>query len=286
MSENTNSDKSAQEAVEESCKADKPQSGPGNLLEEGFLPVDEHVEEVQENGKKVRRKGIYLLPNLFTTAALFSGFYAIMSAMNGHFEFAALAIFAAMIFDGLDGRVARLTNTTSEFGVQYDSLSDMVSFGVAPALVMYFWALVDLGKFGIAAAFVYLAGAALRLARFNTQVGEVDKRFFIGLASPAAAAVIAGMVWAGFDVAMAGRPSVIAGIITALMGLLMVSNVKYNSFKELDFRGRVPFVMILVVVLAFGVITIDPPRILLALFGVYAASGLVMWCWEMRKKLK
>ncbi len=254
------------------------------LLDENLLPVDEHIEEVHEDGKKVIRKGIYLLPNLFTTAALFSGFYAIMSAMHGNFEFAALAIFAAMIFDGLDGRVARMTNTTSEFGVQYDSLSDMVSFGVAPALVMYSWALVDLGKFGAGAAFVYLAGAALRLARFNTQVGEVDSRYFIGLASPAAAAVIAGIVWAGFDVEMSGRPSVIAGVITALMGLLMVSNVKYSSFKQLDFKGRVPFVMMLAVVLVFGVVSIDPPRILLVIFGLYALSGLVLWLWSLREK--
>ena len=173
--------------------------------EESLIPVDEHVEEVVVDGKKVRHKGIYLLPNLFTTAALFCGFYAIMSAMHGNFEFAALAIFGAMIFDGLDGRVARMTNTASEFGVQYDSLSDMVSFGVAPALVMYFWALVDLGKFGVGVAFVYVAGAALRLARFNTQVDEVDKRYFIGLASPAAAAVVAGIVWVGFDVEMKAR---------------------------------------------------------------------------------
>ena len=255
-----------------------------SILNEGILPVDEHVEEVEEGGKKVRRRGIYLLPNLITTAGLFSGFYAIMSAMHGNFEFAALAILAAMVFDGLDGRVARMTNTSSEFGVQYDSLADMVSFGVAPALVMYFWALVDLGKFGVGVAFVYVAGAALRLARFNTQVGEVDKRYFIGLASPAAAAVVASMVWTGFDVSMAGRPSIIAGIITAVMGLLMVSNVKYSSFKELDFRGRVPFVMILAVVLAFGVVAMNPSKILLGLFGAYAASGLVAWAWALKQK--
>lgn len=253
--------------------------------EESLIPIDEHVEEVVVDGKKVRHKGIYLLPNLFTTAALFCGFYAIMSAMHGNFEFAALAIFGAMIFDGLDGRVARMTNTASEFGVQYDSLSDMVSFGVAPALVMYFWALVDLGKFGVGVAFVYVAGAALRLARFNTQVGEVDKRYFIGLASPAAAAVVAGIVWVGFDVEMAGRPSIVAGIITALMGLLMVSNVKYSSFKELDFAGRVPFVVILLVVLGFGILAMDPAKILLAVFAIYAASGLVMWLWSLRNKL-
>jgi CDP-diacylglycerol--serine O-phosphatidyltransferase len=253
--------------------------------EESFIPVDEHVEEVTENGKKVRRRGVYLLPNLFTTAALFSGFYAIVSAMHNNFESAAIAIFVAMILDGLDGRVARLTNTASEFGVQYDSLSDMVSFGLAPALVVFSWALSDLGKFGWAVAFIYAAGAALRLARFNTQVDIVDKRYFIGLASPAAAAVIAAMVWLGHDVDMAGRPSLVAGLITAAMGLLMVSNVKYSSFKEFDFKRRVPFVFILVVVLIFGLVTIDPPMVLLGVFGCYALSGLVMWIWDLRKKI-
>ncbi len=251
--------------------------------EDSLLPVDEHVEEVTENGKKVRRRGIYLLPNLFTTAALFSGFYAIIAGMHGNFESAAIAIFVAMILDGLDGRVARLTNTASEFGVQYDSLSDMVSFGLAPALVMFSWALSDLGKFGWAVAFIYTAGAALRLARFNTQVDVVDKRYFIGLASPAAAAVIAGMVWAGYELDMAGRPSLIAGLVTAAMGLLMVSNVKYSSFKEFDFKRRVPFVFILAVVLVFGLVTIDPPRILLAVFACYALSGPALWVWRLRR---
>jgi CDP-diacylglycerol---serine O-phosphatidyltransferase len=250
--------------------------------EDSLLPVDEHVEEVTENGKRVRRRGVYLLPNLFTTAALFSGFYAIIAGMHGNFESAAIAIFVAMILDGLDGRVARLTNTASEFGVQYDSLSDMVSFGLAPALVMFSWALSDLGKFGWAVAFIYTAGAALRLARFNTQVDVVDKRYFIGLASPAAAAVIAGMVWAGYELDMAGRPSLIAGLVTAAMGLLMVSNVKYSSFKEFDFRRRVPFVFILAVVLVFGLVTIDPPRILLAVFACYALSGPALWVWRLR----
>lgn len=250
--------------------------------EDSLLPIDEHVEEVTENGKRVRRRGVYLLPNLFTTAALFSGFYAIIAGMHGNFESAAIAIFVAMILDGLDGRVARLTNTASEFGVQYDSLSDMVSFGLAPALVMFSWALSDLGKFGWAVAFIYTAGAALRLARFNTQVDVVDKRYFIGLASPAAAAVIAGMVWAGYELDMAGRPSLIAGLVTAAMGLLMVSNVKYSSFKEFDFKRRVPFVFILAVVLVFGLVTIDPPRILLAVFACYALSGPALWVWRLR----
>ena len=254
------------------------------VVDDSLDPIGEHIEEVSVDGHKVRHRGVYLLPNLFTTAALFSGFYSILSAINGNFEFAALFIFAAMIFDGLDGRVARMTNTSSEFGVQYDSLSDMVSFGVAPALVMYLWALVDLGNLGVGFAFIYLAGAALRLARFNTQVGEVDSRYFIGLASPAAAAVVAGMVWVGFDVTMEGRPSIIAGVVTALMGLLMVSNVKYSSFKQLDLKGRVPFVMMLVVVLVFSVVSINPPNILLGLFSLYALSGMVMWLLSLRKR--
>lgn len=273
MSDNLNRD--------ETAASSEPQKA-ASLLEEGLLPIDEHVELVSEGGKSVRHKGVYLLPNLFTTAALFGGFYAIIAAVKGDFEMAALAIFWAMIFDGLDGRVARMTNTSSEFGVQYDSLSDMVSFGVAPALVMYQWALADLGKFGLGVAFVYTAGAALRLARFNTQVDEVDKRFFIGLASPAAAAVVAGIVWVGCDVDLAGRPSITAGVITALMGLLMVSNVKYSSFKEVDFKGRVPFVIMLIVVLGFALIASNPAVVLLGLFGLYAVSGLVVWLWELR----
>lgn len=242
--------------------------------------VDEHVEVVEENGKKVRHKGIYLLPNLFTTGALFSGFYAIISGMNQNFEAAAIAIFVAMLLDGLDGRVARLTNTSSAFGEQYDSLSDMVSFGVAPALVMFSWALQDLGKFGWAAAFTYCAGGALRLARFNTQIGVVDKRYFIGLASPAAAALVAGTVWAGAESTPDGILLVFCALVTAFAGVLMVSNVRYTSFKEVDFKGRVPFVVMLAIVLAFAVVTIDPPRILLAIFAGYAASGPVMVLWR------
>lgn len=246
--------------------------------------VDEHVEEVEENGRKVRHRGIYLLPNLFTTAALFSGFYAIIAGMNGNFEAAAIAIFVAMVLDGLDGRVARLTNTSSAFGEQYDSLSDMVSFGVAPALVMFSWALQDLGKFGWAAAFTYCAGAALRLARFNTQIGVVDKRYFIGLASPSAAALVAGTVWAGHDVDPAGVLAWVSALVAAFAGIMMVSNVRYTSFKDVDFKGRVPFVVMLVVVLAFAIITIDPPRILLAIFAGYACSGPFMAAWRYLKR--
>ena len=249
--------------------------------EESRLPVDEHIEEeVSASGKKVRARGVYLLPNLITTGALFSGFYAIIAGMNGNFEAAAIAIFVAMILDGLDGRVARLTDTQSAFGVQYDSLSDMVSFGLAPALVSFSWALGHLGKFGWAAAFLYAACAALRLARFNTQVGTVDKGVFIGLASPTAAAIVASMVWAGHDVEVGSGLAIVAALVTLAAGLLMVSNFRYSSFKKLDFKGRVPFVMMLVVILVFFLVTIDPPRVLLTLAVIYTASGPAQWFWQ------
>ena len=224
------------------------------------------------------RRGIYLLPNLFTTAALFAGFYSIISAMNGQFEAAAVAIFIAMVMDGLDGRIARMTNTQSAFGAEYDSLSDMVSFGLAPSLIMYEWVLHDLGKIGWLAAFVYTAAAALRLARFNTQLEVADKRYFQGLASPAAAAVIAGLVWVGHDYQWGSQIVVdwIAVAMTLLSGILMVSNIRYYSFKDLDLRGKVPFVAILVVVMIFVLISIDPPQILFAVFLGYAISGPVL----------
>jgi CDP-diacylglycerol--serine O-phosphatidyltransferase len=243
-----------------------------------LLPVDEHEEEISVNGRKERRRGIYLLPNLFTTGALFSGFYAIVSGMHGKFEIAALAIFVAMIFDGLDGRVARLTNTQSKFGAEYDSLSDMVSFGVAPALVMFSWALNELGKFGWAVAFIYVACAALRLARFNTQIDTADKNYFSGLASPAAAAVVAGTVWVfaeegWVDGQMPLGMPVLAAILTAVVGFLMISSIKYHSFKGLNLRGRVPFVVLLAVVVGFGIFMIGQERALLLGFLIYAASG-------------
>lgn len=224
-----------------------------------------------------RRRGIYLLPNLFTTAALFAGFYAIVSAMNGRFENAAIAVFVAMILDGLDGRVARMTNTQSEFGAEYDSLSDMVSFGLAPALVMYQWALQGMGKLGWIAAFIYTAGAALRLARFNTQIGIADKRFFQGLASPAAAAIVTGMVWVGHD----NQWNVenwrwFALALTVLAGLLMVSNFRYYSFKDINLRGKVPFVAALAVVLILAIISLEPPTMLFMTFLIYAISGPVV----------
>jgi CDP-diacylglycerol--serine O-phosphatidyltransferase len=247
---------------------------------DGPLPFGEHVEEVSENGEKVRHRGVYLLPNLFTTGALFGGFYAIVSAMHGNFENAAIAIFVAMILDGMDGRVARFTNTQSAFGEQYDSLADMVSFGVAPALVMFSWALADLGKLGWAAAFIYIACAALRLARFNTQIGVVDKKHFVGLASPAAAAVIAAIVWTWHKADIGELGAIPAALITTVTGLLMVSSFRYSSFKSFDFRGRVPFAVMLAIVFVFALFLIDQSRILLLLSVGYALSAPALWVWQ------
>jgi CDP-diacylglycerol--serine O-phosphatidyltransferase len=222
-------------------------------------------------------RGIYLLPNLLTTAGLFSGFFAIVSSMNGNFEAAAIAIFVAMIFDGLDGRVARMTNTQSPFGAEYDSMADIVSFGVAPAIVTYNYGLSSLGKFGWLAAFIYVACAALRLARFNTQIGVADGRYFQGLASPAAAAVIASLVWCGVGYDVSGHDySIPLAIITALCGLFMVSNFRYSSFKEIEWRGKVSFVAVLVIVLIFTFVAASPAEILLAVFALYALSGPVI----------
>lgn len=242
-------------------------------------------DERDEGGKKVRNKGIYLLPNLFTTAALFSGFYAIIAGMNQHFEPAAIAIFVAALFDGMDGRVARMTNTQSAFGAEYDSLSDMVSFGVAPALVVFSWSLHSLGKIGWICAFIYAVAAAFRLARFNVQLSVADKRYFIGLASPLAAAIIASMVWAGADNHIAGLDQQLAvgvAVITVLSAFLMVSNFRYYSFKELD-RSRVPFAVMLPVVLVLGIINYDLPIGLLTVSVVYALSGPVGTLWNRRK---
>lgn len=238
----------------------------------------------KETGDR-RARGIYLLPNLFTTAALFAGFYAIVAAMKGRYEPAAIAIFVAMVMDGLDGRVARLTNTQSEFGVQYDSLADMVSFGLAPALVVYHWALSDLGKPGWLAAFVYAACAALRLARFNTQVAIVDKRYFQGLASPAAAALLAGLVWVGAEHQFAGeRIGPLVLVLAVVAGLLMVSNIRYHSFKQIDLRGKVPFVVAVIVIVVFAVIFVQPPEILFGLAFLYAASGPVYTLATIRRR--
>lgn len=242
------------------------------------------TESEAETVKPVkRRRGIYLLPNLFTTAALFGGYYAIVAAMQGRFEAAAIAIFVAMILDGLDGRVARLTNTQSDFGAQYDSLSDLASFGIAPSLVMYQWALSDLGKIGWLVAFIYTASAALRLARFNTQVGTADKNYFQGLASPAAAAVLAALVWVGNDYFEPGLAVDIAALVfTATIGLLMVTNFRYHSFKGIDLRGKVPFLTMLVFVLVIVLVTYEPPIVLFVVFFAYALSGPVMTLVQLR----
>jgi len=226
---------------------------------------------------ELRRRGIYILPNLLTTAALFFGFYAIVMAMQGGFERAVVAIFVAMVLDGLDGRVARLTRTQSAFGAEYDSLSDMVSFGAAPSLVMYEWALRDLGRLGWIAAFIYCAGAALRLARFNTSLEVVDKRYFQGLPSPAAAALVAGFVWIVIDGGFSGSDCAVwAAVLVIFAGVTMVTNLRYYSFKDINLRKSVPFVMVALVALVFAVMALKPEMTLFAFFVFYALSGYVL----------
>lgn len=233
----------------------------------------------------IRRRGIYILPNLFTTGCLFAGFFAIVQAMNERWEAAAIAVFVAMVLDGLDGRVARLTHTQSEFGAQYDSLADMVSFGAAPALIMYEWALRPLGRLGWIAAFAYCAGAALRLARFNTNIDVVDKRFFQGLPSPAGAALIVGFVWIvndfGIDRVTWLRAAACA--LTIFAGVSMVTSVPFYSFKDFNLRKSVPFWAILLIVLAMILVSSHPPTVLFACFLAYAVSGYVFWLWDFRK---
>ncbi|HHH13792.1 MAG TPA: CDP-diacylglycerol--serine O-phosphatidyltransferase [Thiolapillus brandeum] len=242
-------------------------------------------EEPRPGSARHRGRGIYLLPNLFTTAALFSGFYAVLAAMNGQFEKAAVAIFIAMVLDGMDGRVARLTHTQTAFGAEYDSLSDMVAFGLAPALVMYEWALHSLGKPGWLAAFVYTAGAALRLARFNSQLEVSDSNYFQGLPSPSAAAIVAASVWLAVDNGIQGSDvAILAGLITGGCGLLMVSNVRYQSFKHIDFKGKVPFFVVVAIALAFAVILVQPPLVLFTLFSLYALSGLLAGGYSLLKR--
>ena len=238
------------------------------------------------------RRGIYLLPNLFTTGALFAGFYAIIAAISLHFTDAVVAIFVAGVLDGLDGRVARLTNTQSEFGVQYDSLSDLVSFGVAPALVLYVWSLSTLkeygpawGKVGWAAAFIFAACGALRLARFNTQVGVADKRFFTGLAIPAAAGLVMSYLWAMDDAGLTGtQVQFITPVLAVVAGLLMVSRFRYFSFKASPKSDRVPFYWILAVVLILVALAINPPRVLFAVAFLYALSGPIFTLWTLRQR--
>ena len=237
--------------------------------------------EAPEPRPKPRPKGIYVLPNLFTLAALFGGFYAVVMAMNGRFEQAAIGVFCAMVLDSLDGRVARMTNTQSAFGEQMDSLSDMVSFGAAPALIMYEWALKGLGKLGWIAAFVYCAGAALRLARFNTNIAVVDKRFFQGLPSPAAAALVAGFIWLMDDLRIAGAVfNWLSWIITVYAGLTMVTNVPFYSFKDVNYKKSVPFIAIFLIALVFVAVSSDPPKVLFGLFVIYGLSGYAVAGWQ------
>lgn len=243
---------------------------------------------------KERSRGIYILPNLFTTGTLFAGFYAIIASINDRFEAAAVAIFIAMIMDGLDGRIARMTNTQSEFGAQYDSMSDVVAFGLAPALVMYEWSLsfwkMDgwfWAKLGWVAAFVYAVCAALRLARFNTNIGKIDKKFFQGLASPAAAAVMAGFVWVANDWGYAGSDVTwLAFFLTLASGLLMVSNLNYLSFKDIDLSRKVSFFALLATVMVLVMLSIDPATMLFVVASVYAVSGPLLWLKRMRDSRK
>ncbi len=255
------------------------------VLPEGQEPDD---PEDPTPPRRPRRKGIYILPNLFTLAALFGGFYAIVMAMNQRFDLAAVGVFCAMVLDSLDGRVARMTNTQSAFGEQMDSLSDMVSFGAAPALIMYEWALKGLGKAGWIAAFVYCACAALRLARFNTNIGVVDKRFFQGLPSPAAAALVTGFIWLLDDMGWTGARDIpglawTAFAITLYAGLTMVTNVPFYSFKDVSFKRSVPFIVIVAIALGIALINIHPPAVLFGLFWIYGFSGYAVYAWKRSK---
>ncbi len=244
------------------------------------------VDEQEEFIVRPRNKAIYLLPNAFTTGALFFGFFAIVQAMNQHWEVASIAIFCSLILDGMDGRIARMTNTQSAFGEQYDSLADMVSFGVAPALVAYEWALKGLGKWGWVAAFIYCAGAALRLARFNISTGIIDKKFFQGLPSPAAASIVAGFVWLAEDNHLPVNDAAIPWtmfFLTVYAGITMVSNAKFYSGKALDIRYKVSFGVMVFVILVFVLVSTYPPLTIFCFFLLYAFSGYVLWIWERYK---
>ncbi|GAA6140942.1 CDP-diacylglycerol--serine O-phosphatidyltransferase [Hydrogenophaga sp. 5NK40-0174] len=237
-----------------------------------------------ELDKPKRRKGIYVLPNMITLAALFGGFFSVVMAMNGRFDLASLGIFAAMVLDSLDGRVARMTNTQSAFGEQMDSLSDMVSFGAAPALVAYEWALRDIGRWGWFAAFVYCACAALRLARFNVNTSVVDKRYFQGLPSPSAAALVSGFVWLMTEAEVPGAElSWVVFGLTLFAGLTMVTNVPFYSFKDISLKRSVPFAAIVLVALGIAVINIHPPTVLFGLFVLYSVSGYAVYGWRKAK---
>lgn len=255
---------------------------------------EEHPNGEPGNGRPgpalggLRRRGIYLLPNLFTTGVLFCGFYAIVQAMNGFFEVAAVTVYVAMVLDGMDGRVARWTRTQSEFGAQYDSIADMVAFGAAPGLIAYIWALQDYGKLGWIGAFVYCAGAGIRLARFNVNIGVVDKRFFQGLPSPSGAALLVGLVWVmtdyGFDPQESAWLTGLTWVVAVFAGVTMVSNVPFYSFKEVNWKRRVPLWVILVAVLALSVVSTSPSLVLSLLVATYALSGYAMWASGRRVK--
>ena len=246
------------------------------------------------NSENKFRKGIYLLPNLFTTGALFAGFYAIVAATTDKFAWAAIAIIIAMFLDFFDGRIARLTHTTSKFGAQYDSISDMVSFGVAPSLVVYEWAFIHFGNFpwvwsklGWLAAFFYTAAVALRLARFNARVTVTSKRYFQGLPSPASAAALVGFIWVCHDLQLSREDFAIAALVlTILLGALMVSNFSYYSFKDINLSDRIPYMVMLAVVLGFILASIDPPKLVFALSAVYAVSGPVLFAIRVKRKRK
>jgi CDP-diacylglycerol--serine O-phosphatidyltransferase len=252
--------------------------------EEEGVTFEVEEAEVQKDGKQVVRKGVYLLPNLFTTAGLFAGFFAIIAAMNGQFEKAAIAIVVAANLDVLDGAVARFTKTQSEFGAQYDSLHDLISFGLAPAILIYSWALQGLGKLGWMAAFIYVACAALRLARFNSQNQNEDKEYFTGLGSPASALLMVGFVWTcveyGYD--EAGLISILGLMVCLWSGLLMVSNFRFASPKQIDLHGRVPFVVILAPIFCLAVFFINPPVVMLIVAALYSLSGPIL---SLRKRV-
>jgi CDP-diacylglycerol--serine O-phosphatidyltransferase len=245
----------------------------------------ELVEEARPGAPAgLRRRGIYLLPNLFTLGVLFCGFFAIVQAMNGRFDVGCIAIFIAMVLDGMDGRVARWTNTQSEFGAQFDSIADMVAFGAAPALMAYTWALKDLQLFGLGwiGAFIYCAGAGIRLARFNANIAVVDKRYFQGLPSPSGAAVLAGFIWVMVDFFQAvPREHAwlvwLTLVVAVFAGFTMVSNVPYWSFKEVNWKKRVPLWVILAAVVALSIVASRPSLVLFLLVMGYAVSGYVMW---------
>jgi CDP-diacylglycerol--serine O-phosphatidyltransferase len=249
---------------------------------------DDHEEVVSEDGKKVTRRGIYLLPNLLTTASLFSGFFSIVSAINGNFIASGMALFAAQMLDGLDGRVARLTNSQSLFGAQYDSLCDVISFGLAPAIIVFLWGLDSLGQTGWVFSFFYVAAAALRLARFNTYIGSEDS-YFKGLPSPVASGMVVYYVWAMSSYGIQGDEvgnflAIFTAILTGCVSLLMVVNVPYYSFKEIELKKRVPFFSMLFVVFIFALISIDPPIVLVTCAFVYVLSGPIIWAVKALRK--